>query len=48
VNPCTGGDLAGEIATRPVRVCLHHSARYPSQLLLPACDDARLVGPVSQ
>ena len=48
VNPCTGGDLAGEIATRPVRVCLHHSARYPSQLLLPACDDPRLVGPVSQ
>ncbi|MFM1891888.1 MAG: hypothetical protein RLZ44_965 [Pseudomonadota bacterium] len=48
VNPCTGGDLGTETGSRPVQVRLHHSAQYPSQLLLPRCDDPRLLDPELQ
>ena len=43
INPCTGSDLAGDTDRRPAKIRLHHSQAYPSQLLLPVCDDPRLV-----
>ncbi|MHA6263041.1 CocE/NonD family hydrolase [Arenibacterium sp. CAU 1754] len=43
INPCTGRDLAGDTDRQPAKIRLHHSQAYPSQLLLPVCDDPRLV-----
>lgn len=39
VNPCTGGELADETESRPVKVTILHSVSRPSKLILPICRD---------
>ena len=47
INPCTGGDLASDTDRRVAKIRLHHAKTYPSHLLLPICDDPRLVDETS-
>lgn len=47
INPGTGRNLADDTDRRPATIRLHHSREHPSQLLLPVCDDPRLVDETS-
>ena len=43
VNPCTGTDLATETTCQQATIRIYHGIEYPSRLILPVCQDQRLV-----
>jgi putative CocE/NonD family hydrolase len=42
VNPCTGTDLATETDYQIANITIQHNITYPSHIILPVCEDARL------